>query len=317
MSANNLSNFFLQAHLHNRTLRIIVLLVSMVCFWIDSQGQVKVTGGFISDSLKIGEETRFFLSARYPADAMIIFPDSTYDFFPFEFQRKQYFPTETVEGVSTDSAVYYLTTFEVDENLGLALPAYLTTESDSSEYLSNSDTIRVRQLVTAKLDSVAIDKLRLLQATEYHNVNMEFNWFVLFIVVGILLLISLVLWIFFGKQIVRYFKARNLARRHSEFLDVYNRTVQQVQRAFSPNETERALTVWKKYMEQLESHPYTKLTSREMLAIHRDEMLGRNLKEIDRAIYGHANTVVEPLWHLKTVADQHYYRKLQEVKNGK
>src|SRR5919108_3504153 len=76
---------------------------------------VTVRGGFFLDSLSIGDETGFYLSATYPSNLNIIFPDSTFNYSPFEFKRKHYFPTHTAEGKSYDSVIYYLSTFEVEK----------------------------------------------------------------------------------------------------------------------------------------------------------------------------------------------------------
>src|SRR5690242_16983348 len=95
--------------------RLIALLVLFnLALSIANAQDVKVMGGFIADSLKVGEETAFYLSARYRSNLNALFPDSTFGFIPFEYQRKEYFPTQTENGISFDSAVYYLTTFEVD-----------------------------------------------------------------------------------------------------------------------------------------------------------------------------------------------------------
>jgi hypothetical protein len=69
-------------------------------------------------------------------------------------------------------------------------------------------------------------------------------------------------------------------------------------------------------MEQLESRPYTKLTTKETFGLIHDEALANNLRTIDRAIYGHDTSVVVALESLKTFADQQFAKKLTEVKHG-
>ena len=66
---------------------------------------VTVRAGFLADSLKIGEETAYYLSARYPRDLTVLFPDSTHAFLPFEYVDREYFPTQTAGGISVDSTV--------------------------------------------------------------------------------------------------------------------------------------------------------------------------------------------------------------------
>jgi hypothetical protein len=69
-------------------------------------------------------------------------------------------------------------------------------------------------------------------------------------------------------------------------------------------------------MEQLESRPYTKLTTRETVRIENNEDLGKNLHSIDGAIYGHNTRVIESLESLKQFADQRFGKKVEEVKHG-
>jgi hypothetical protein len=279
--------------------------------------QFRVEAGFLDDSIKIGEQTAFYLSAKYPSDATVLFPDSVFGFAPFEYQKRKYFPTETTGGVSTDSTIYYLTTFEVGRIQILKLPAFVVSPQDCTVYYSNEDSIRIVQLVKTMPDSIAIDKLPLKETISYHPVALQFNFFVMSIVVGALLIVAVVVWLFFGKRIARYFAARRLQRKHSQFTGDFNSIVAELQGRFSRTGAESALSIWKKYMEELEARPYTKLTSRETFGLLRDERLRTNLMAIDRAIYGHESMIVEPLQHLRVVADQHFSKKLEEVKYAK
>lgn len=296
-----------------------VLFIIIVTASFAAQAQqlkVAVTGGFFSDSLKIGEETRFYVTARYPSDLNVLFPDSTFNFAPFEFVRKQYFPTETSGGYSVDSAVYYLTTFEIDRVQTLSLPAFVVHTSDCTTFQSDIDTVLITQLVTTPPDTVAAEKLPLKETLAYHNVLFEFNY-PLFIIIGIVvLLLAIVAMLVFGRRIIRYFRIKRLKKNHSKFQEAYSSIVRNVQGAFSVPVTESALVVWKKYMEQLDHKPYTRLTTREMIAINNDETLGKNLGMIDRALYGHDTAVVESLENLKGFADQRFQKKIEEVKYG-
>src|SRR6187551_1589180 len=111
-----------------------------------SEAQVAVRGGFFLDSLSVGDETGFFLSATYPRNVNVIFPDSTFDYQPFEFNRKRYFPTQTTNGKSYDSVIYYLSTFEVDRILQLSLPVFQLNPQDCTVFTSNVDTVLMTQL---------------------------------------------------------------------------------------------------------------------------------------------------------------------------
>jgi hypothetical protein len=304
----------LQVILINQALAFFFLLSG--CYSVNAQ-DILVRGGFLSDSVKIGEETAFFLAADYPAELNILFPDSTFKFTPFEFQQKKFTPTVTKNGRSYDSTVYYLATFEIDSIQSLSLPVYLLQQGDCTIFLSNTDRVNLIELVDAVPDSISTEKLPLLASVNYHNVDIQLNVIIIAIVAASVIIVSILTWLFFGKRIRRYFRARKLQRLHRDFISSYDNIVKQVRTTFSAAAAESALATWKRYMEQLEGKPYTKLTTRETLILQKDETLGNNLRNIDRAIYGHNSSVNESLDHLKKVATDRFMVKIKEVKHGK
>lgn len=298
--------------------RSLLLLITCLLsgFGSGNAQNLKVNGGFLSDSLKIGEQTAFYLTVHYPSDLNLLFPDSTYDFHPFEFQKRTYFATETTGGISVDSAIYYLTTFEVDRTLRLNLQVFVVQPQDCTVFDSPVDSVLLTQMVAEVPDSLSIEKLPLKMNTAYEEVNAEFNYLVALLVLAVCLIAAVCIWIFFGKRIRVWLTTRRLKKKHFQFMQQYNAAVRQLQSGFSPMTTEAALSSWKKYMEQLETRPYTKLTTKETLHAIGDEALGRNLHTVDAAIYGHNTAVVESLEALKGFADQRFSKKLEEVKHG-
>lgn len=281
-----------------------------------SAQNVEVRSGFLSDSIKIGETTAFYLSAHYGDSLNVLFPDSTFKFSTFEFDRKEYFATKTKNRISIDSAVYYFSTFEVDREQFLQLPVYVIHPQDCTAYESASDTILIEQMVAEVPDSVSADQLPLKMNTAYEKVPFQFNYWILIIAGGVLLVIALIVWIFFGKRIARYYRAKRLQRKHNEFIKSYGEIVQKLQNGFSTKHAEKALAFWKRYMEVLEPYPFTKLTTRETLILTKDEALAGNLRQIDRAIYSDQPTVLTPFEQLRSFADQRFMKKLQEVQHG-
>lgn len=296
--------------------RFLVLFNLILPTFLFAQEEVQVRGGFLSDSLKIGEQTAFYLVARYPSNLTVLFPDSTHSFAPFEYENKEYFMTRTTDGISADSTVYYLTTFEVDRTQYLSLPVYVVQAQDSTTIETLSDSVRITQLVTEIPDTVGVAQLPLKMNTTYQKVFYNFNFWMMVIILAAILVIAVVVWIVFGKRIKRYFRARRLEKNHVQFLERYNALLSQLKTTFSSLTTESALAAWKKYMEQLESRPYTKLTTRETLGLIREPALREPLSRIDRAIYGHETTVIDSLENLKTFADQQFKRKMKEVQHG-
>lgn len=277
---------------------------------------VNVRGGFFLDSLRVGDETGFYLSARYPSNVNLIFPDSSFNYGPFEFVGKKYFPTQTKSGQSYDSVIYYLTTFEIDPLQMLSLPVFQLNEADSTTYQTDIDTIALIELAKNIPDTVTAQTLPLRENTIHENVPKHFNYPVLVISLIVLLVAIVIVWVAFGKNIRKHFKVKKMLKAHHRFLEVYDQQVEAIKTAFSSTQTEHALAHWKKYMEQLESMPYTKLTTRETARIENNEVLSRNLQSIDGAIYGHNTQVVESLENLKQFADQRFGKKVEEVKHG-
>jgi hypothetical protein len=153
--------------------------------------------------------------------------------------------------------------------------------------------------------------------TAYQKVPFLFNYPV-FVVVAIgILLIAMIFFVVFGKGIRRHYRLKRLRRNHEKFVKEFGDKLATVSAAASAANTEATLTVWKKYLEQLEGWPYTKLTTRETMIMEKDESLGKSLQQIDRAIYGHEGAVLQPLTSLRDYANKKFNRKLDEVKHGK
>ena len=260
---------------------VTVCLFAILFPFISSAQEVRVNGGFVADSLKIGEETAYYLSAHYPQSMTVLFPDSTHSFAPFEYQRRQYFVTRTTEGVSADSTVYYVTTFDVTRVQKLAMPVYVVQPQDCTVVEAAVDSILITQLVAHVPDTVAAPNLPLKTSTAYQEVAYDLNFWLIVIAIGIVVVLATLTWIFFGKRIRRYFRARKLQKNHAAFVHAYDSFLRDLHAAFSAPKTESALVTWKKYMEQLEARPYTKLTTKETLQIENNELLGRNLHAVD------------------------------------
>ena len=294
----------------------IVFLFLLCCSSKINAQDVLVRSGFLLDSLRIGDLSGYYLAAEYPSSLNILFPDSTYNFAPFEYEKRNYFPTKTTAGKSYDSVVYYLSTFEVDRIQSLSLPVFQLNPIDCTAYISKSDTILLTELVKNLPDTVSAQNLPLKVNTAYQNVLYLFNYPILILVLTVLLVITVFVWIVFGKKIRKHFRLKRMQKAHQKFLETYTNQIENIKAAFSSITTENAISQWKKYMEQLEARPYTKLTTRETVQLENNESLGRNLHAIDGAIYGHSTSVLESLENLKKFAHQRFVQKLEEVKHG-
>jgi hypothetical protein len=248
--------------------------------------EIKVSAGFVKDSVQIGETVGYYLSAAYPRSLTVLFPDSTYNFAPFEFNKKTFFPTVTSNGISRDSVVYYFSTFEVDTIQYLNVPVFAISARDCTAYNPLRDSIFLIEAVTFPPDSVEAQKLPLKTNTLYEKVFTQFNYIILLIVVGVLVIVAIVGWPIFGQRIIQYFKIRELRKKYNKFSTDFTTQLNQLTETFSPELAEQTVLTWKKYMEELSKIPYTKYTTPEISKAFADNTVGPSLASIDRMTYG-------------------------------
>ena len=293
-------------------LSILLTFISSVCI---SQ-EIQVKGHFEGDTVKLGQPIQFHLTATYPRSVQILFPDSTFSFAPFEFQKKKFFTTKTENGISYDSVIYTLSTYEIDSLQRLALPVFQLQKKDCLVYYSETDTVFFKKLVNAVPDSLDINQLPLKTNTAYNPVSWLLNYPLALIIGGSLLLIAIIVWIIFGKRIRKYFTVKQLTRSHAAFMNRFEQSVEKVKSSFSPELAESSVLIWKKYMEELSAKPYTKYTSREIRETENDE-LGQTLHSVDRMVYGRISPeTFDSFQQLKDFTQNRFNQKIEEVKHG-
>ena len=292
-----------------------VILFFLIIISLSGYSQdVKVRGQFLVDSIKIGQPFPFALSAEYPWENNILFPDSTYNFAPFEYVAKQYFPTLTIDGISHDSTIYYLNSFEIDSLQWLKLPVYVIQQKDCTEVWTQERMVWLQHLVTINTDSLQAANLPLKVDAYYVPVDWLFNYPVASIGGGSVLVILLVCWILFGKRIRRYFKVRSMKRTFERYLQTFNTSVESLKESGTIPQAEKTLVIWKKYLETLEDKPFTKYTSKEILQVINDANLSSPLKTVDRFLYaGVQPSTFDAFYELKSYSEDCFYKKLQEI----
>ncbi len=283
---------------------------------ISVKGQiVQPKSSFNKDSIKIGEEVVYSLSIRYLNTKDVVFPDSLYNFTPFELNKKVSFVTKSDSIFSLDSAVYHLTTFELDTVQRLNLPVFMVTDGDSLEVFGGPDSIILNQVVTSFPDSVA-----LLANTTYSNVPLNFNYPYLIVGVAAITLVGLIMFFVFGKNIRKRYLIYRLRRLHRKFLDKLNTEIHEAENSVGSNNRpmEQLISDWKSYMEKLNQQPYTKLTTKEIQSVYEDNRLYKALSRIDRAIYGGLTDkkLVDSFYYLRSATEDSFQSKMEEVRNG-
>jgi len=239
-------------------------------------------GEFQLDSVKIGQLVNFSFYSQHPATAEVIFPDSTYNFSPFELVSRQFFSTRTVGTTSTDSVVYTLRTFSVAPVQSLALPIFILTPNDTVLMPSLPAKIKLVQLVRGK-----ISPENLKSDTELKIIKERFNFAYWLIAAGIFILILISVWLLFGKRIIIRYRLYTLQKQHAYFINRFNAYIDQFNKSESLQTIEQAITLWKTYLTDLEGDAIKSFTTREIATYyHDDEDVTTALRLFDKAIYG-------------------------------
>ncbi|SMD32505.1 hypothetical protein SAMN04488029_0850 [Reichenbachiella faecimaris] len=294
--------------------RISASILLYFIFSIASAQEISPYGKFLKDSVMVGEEVQYSLSVKYPLDWQVVFPDSTYNFEPFEYYGKTFFPTRTDSTHAFDSAVYTLSSFEVDLVQKLQAPIYLLNGNDSTIILANPDSVFLRELVTVMPDS-----LKFKENLTYQAVNYAFNYPYLMIGLGILLTLFIGAFFLFGNAIRKKIKLHRMRRAYEKFSLEFERGIIKIKQSETNAQLiEKILVTWKKYMEKLEDRPFTKYTSKEILKVGFEKELKTVLQTIDRSIYG---TIGDEEMHknfeaLEDFTLERYQTKTKEVKHG-
>lgn len=306
----NLLNFLSSETKHEKVLKRILLFVILLFPIILKAQVVSPEGKFLQDSMKVGEEIPFSLFIRYPADQTIVFPDSNFNFGPFELVDKTYTYTVSRDGFSFDSVIYSLRSFDLSPLQRLRLPVYLIENGDSVQVYSQYDTVYLNQMEISK-------DAPLKETTAYREVDFQFNYPYLVFGLLIFFIILVLVLIFYGKEIRKKIILYRLRKTHEKFVATYEDMIHKISGPEAKHHSEHALNYWKKYMEKIEKIPYTKLTTKEITAFNNDYNFHSTLKSIDKNIYGRFNPldINAGLVELKEVANIKYEEKVEEVKN--
>jgi len=291
----------------------LALGLMIVSFWSSGQ-KTDLLGTFQKDSVKIGEAVHYTLTVRYPMDWQVIYPDSTFDFSPFEYYSKVYYPTRIDSIYAIDSVVYSLATFEIDLVQKLALPVFVLSRGDSLEMVPTADSVFLQEMVTVLPDSVTLKS-----NVDYLPVHYATNYPYLMIGGGLCLVVLGVVFLIFGKTIKTKIRLYRLRKDFEKFSAKFENGINKLRtNQHNAHLIEEILVIWKKYMEGLENKPFTKYTSREIITAGYEKALGEVLQNIDRAIYGRLNDdqMHKNFESLEDMTLQLYQLKVKEVGHG-
>jgi hypothetical protein len=232
---------------------------------------------FSNDSLFIGKPVFFSLTYLHKGKTDLLFPDSSYNYKPFEFLDIEFFPTKTQNGKSLDSVVYKLITYNVDSTYSLSLPIQVLRSKKT--IFSDTASIKLHSL----LDTTDIRNHIIKKSTGYFTVPLDFN-FPKFLYYLVLLLISIaVFWALFGKFLIRNVRIWQFGQKHQKFSTAFKKLSKSPKNFANISS---GLIIWKNYLEWLLKKPYSTMTTSEISKTLENERLEDALKEFDLAIYG-------------------------------
>jgi hypothetical protein len=273
----------------------------------------QVKGVFLEDSMKIGEPVRYAFSFSHSPETEILMPDSSYNFYPFEFIRKDYYPTKTYDNISHDSAIYYLRTFETAKSQKYSLPAFIVANGDSIPKYPQADSIYLKELV-----KTLPEKIVLKENTEINRIEKKYNYpyTIAISLLGVLALGAAFLSL--GKPARKRYKLFIVRRSHQNFLKNYTYLEDDFSRSGSTTTIEQALSLWKTYISKLENKPVNTYTTTELIALYNKEELKAGLQTIDKAIYGGliSEDTEQALISLRKFSEKRFRKIKKEIANA-
>lgn len=302
--------------------RVLALLISvgLCCLWYPGlmAQELKPKGYFNSDTLKVGEPITYTLTFRYPKNLEVVFPGEENQYTPFEYLDRTFAPTHSDSLYSYDSVDYQLTTFELDSIQSLALPVYVVNTNqqgiaDSTAIYADIDSVYLDRLIRQMPDSVDLK-----ENTAFRDVALEFNYPYLLVAIAALVLLVVLVYVIFGKQIRKRWQLYRLKKHQKKFQEQFGKALDALRRSPNKRRSETTLIVWKQYMERLDRLPYTKLTTKEIVSSPAGEPLQHDLRAIDRGIYGkYANgELIRHFEHLEQHTNNRFKQKIEEIKNA-
>ncbi|MEM9981219.1 MAG: hypothetical protein AAF734_01910 [Bacteroidota bacterium] len=264
----------------------------------------------MKDSIKLGEPVAYTLYFDYPKDFQVVFPDTNYSFKPFELSCKQYFPTRSEVNIIRYSVVYYLANFELTTPLYLSLPVFIIYQGDSIPYYAQEASVSLKEVISTPVDTLDIQANTTLMPLER-----QFNYPYLITALVSVLILSLFIFLLFGKRLNQYIQLLKLKRKHRIFEERFSRGLQHLQREQNLTHIEQLLSLWKQYLEVLEKQPFNSYTSKEIKEAIPVPTLKDSLLVIDKAIYGNKidEKIEAPFIELKKIATKRFEQQKQRI----
>jgi hypothetical protein len=243
---------------------------------------------FSKDSIKIGEEVKLTMVFRHSPTQEVFFPDSTYNFAPFEYVSRLNFPTRTVDTISTDCTIYTLQTFELDPKQWITLQATILSGKDSIEIPSNEAFIWLQEVITEMPDS-----LDLKANTEFLEVKKQFNYPYFIIATSILAFLSFGILLVYGKTIWKKIVVYRWHKKHRKAMIEYENLTSDYQKNITAKQIESLVNCFKMHLEWITDKKITAYSTRDFERQFPSLEVLEELKKADAFVFGGLKTEIQ------------------------
>ena len=272
---------------------------------------VEVRGYFTQDSARLGERVGFVLKAKYPQGTQVMFPDSTYDYSPFVLLEKKTFISSTQEGITADSAVYYLSNFSLEPSSYLTLPVYELKRYDSLTYYTDEAEIKLKLM----LDSIP-EQLVFKENNVYQPLEKSFNWLMGLLILGAVVLLLGGFLLLFAKRIKAFLKRKREKLRWMQFERKWKKQTALLEQTPAIELADEVIGLWKGYLESITGQPFQEWTSSEIASELDDPQILKALRSIDMIIYaGKEAKTAESTGYLLQLAKSKYAERINQLQH--
>jgi len=292
-----------------KILRLICCFLLVVNHITEAQ-ELKVEGYFLQDSAMLGEKVGYVLKASYPPNLNVLFPDSAYQFGSMEYLGKEIFTSYTLDSITQDSAVYYLSNFSLEPIKQYRLPVFEVLRYDSISHFPEEAALHLKLTIDEIPDVLTFE-----ETNRYQPIKKDFNYPYLIIGLAALFVLALLLFVVFGKKVRKNWKIYQERRRQKRFADRWAKT----KKAFIAQPTlehaDELLGLWKARMENLTGQPFKEWTATEIAEhLEMPEVLG-NFRKIELIIYAArpAEDVEKACDRLETISTSTYHQKIKTL----
>lgn len=291
--------------------RIGIFLLFMGLSFSTFAQNVQVEGYFTQDSARLGERVGFVLKARYPETTQLLFPDSTYDFSPLVLLEKKTFISQTSEGITLDSTVYFVSNFSLEPSIYLSLPVYELSRYDSITYFSNEAELKLKLM----LDSIPEQPV-FQENNVYQPLERNFNWLLAALISGGVIILLGGFALLFLKRIKAIFWKNREKLRWMQFERKYKKLAGLLGQNPALELADEVIGLWKGYLESITDLPFQEWTSSEISEALDDKEIFKALRAIDMIIYaGKEAKTEETTDYLLEVAKTKYQEKLNQIRH--